>query len=77
MGNPFPNLPDEPVVPLPGDDPLWRHALRVFEGASRAGRWFRTQHAELGMSPVEAVETPEGRQRVDAILTNIEYGLPV
>jgi len=31
---------------------------------------------ELGVAPVEALATREGRQQVDAILTSIEHGLP-
>ncbi len=64
-------------MPLPLDDPLWRHALRVFDDATRAVRWFHSRHVQLGMSPFEAVGKPEGRQTVDAILTSIEHGLPV
>jgi len=76
MGVLLPKSSEDRGAPLPANDPLWVHALDVFNGSDRATVWFYARHIQFGMSPVEVLQHPDGRQRLEAILTGIEHGLP-
>jgi putative toxin-antitoxin system antitoxin component (TIGR02293 family) len=55
---------------------IWRHALDVFGSEERALRWMRQPLAELGeRTPEHELLEDRRNERVEAILTRIDYGV--
>lgn len=64
-------MPQEPLPPG-----LLKRAIEVFGREDKARRWLTRAHPSLdGVSPVEALEAPNGKQQVEQLLQRIEYGL--
>lgn len=55
---------------------VFQHGVDTFGGAERARRWFERPTRPLGNSrPVDLMDTDEGAQLVDDLLTRIDHGL--
>lgn len=55
---------------------VFQHAVETFGGSERARRWFERPTRPLGNSrPVDLMDTDEGAQLVDDLLTRIDHGL--
>jgi uncharacterized protein (DUF2384 family) len=58
------------------EEEVHEHAERVFGNAEVATRWFLDKIPSLGYSqPRLLMGTPEGRRKVDTILSRIEHGV--
>ena len=51
------------------------HATDVFEDEGIAADWLKTPNRALGEKPIELLDTDAGTDRVERLLTRIEYGV--
>jgi uncharacterized protein (DUF2384 family) len=49
-------------------------AIQTFGTEDKAHQWLDTYHIQLGVKPIENLETPEGLLNVMRILNSIQYG---
>jgi putative toxin-antitoxin system antitoxin component (TIGR02293 family) len=55
---------------------VFQHGMETFGGSERARRWFERPTRPLGDSrPADLLDTDEGAQLVDDLLTRIDHGL--
>ena len=51
------------------------HATEVFEDEETAADWLKQPNRALGEKPIDLLDTDAGTDRVDRLLTRIEYGV--
>ncbi len=52
------------------------HAVDTFGNEERANRWLNEEIPALRLrTPISLLDSEDGRQQVDAVLTRIDYGV--